>query len=98
MVLINLLLFLLIAISVSQLWSNSKICGYIRRKVVLNIPLIRDALLCAVCASFWVGVFVSLFFNPFIGLLPFIASNAAAGVINYAICGILFKNNILTED
>jgi hypothetical protein len=98
MVLINLFLFLLISVSASQLWSNSKICGYVRRKVVLHIPLVRDALLCSVCASFWVAIFVTLFFNPLAGVLPFIASNVAAAVINYAVCGILFKHNVLTED
>jgi hypothetical protein len=94
---VDLLIFLLIAISTSQLWSNSKIFGYVRR-IIVKIPIIRDALLCPPCASFWVGIFVSLFFNPIAALLPLIASNAALGVINYAICGILYKNNILTSD
>ena len=98
MLISNLLIFLLISISISQLWSNSKICGYVRRKVILKIPIVRDALLCPTCSSFWVGIFVSLFFNPLVVVMPLVISNIAESVINYAICGILYKNNILTED
>jgi len=97
MELIYLIIFLLISVASSQLWSNSKICGYIRRFIV-KIPFIRDVLLCPSCSSFWIAMFVSLFFNPLIGLMPYIVSNIAISIINYAICGILFKRNILTSD
>lgn len=93
-----LIIYLLISISTSQLWNNSKICGYIRRKIVLKIPYVRDALLCPTCSPFWVGIFISLFFNPLNTILPIGISNISESIINYAICGILYKNNILTPD
>jgi hypothetical protein len=93
---VDLIIFLLISIAVSQLWSNSKIFGYVRRFIV-NIPIVRDILLCNVCASFWMALFVSLFFNPLI-MLPHIVSNFALGAINYLICGILYKSEILKDD
>jgi hypothetical protein len=92
------LIFLLSAIGASQMWSNSKIMGYVRRKLVLRIPIVRDALLCPVCSSFWIAVFLSIVFNPLSGIIPIIFSNICLGLINYLICGILFKNNILTSE
>lgn len=92
---LELLFFIIISVAASQMWSHSTIFSWIRRKIV-KIPLVRDALLCAVCSSFWIGLLISFFINPLIayGVL----SHAACGLVNYLICGILFKNNILTED
>lgn len=94
----DIVVYLLISLSLSQLWSHSKIFSYIRIFLV-KIPLIRDALLCPVCSSFWIGLFVSLFLNP---LLPFfsniIISSISCAVINYGIFGILLKFKIFTDD
>jgi len=94
---IALLIFFLITIALSQLWSHSKVFSFVRRFLV-KVPLIRDILLCPVCASFWIALGFSFILNPFVGLLPFIVANISLGAINYAICGILYKNNILTDD
>ena len=88
---------LLTTIALSQLWSNSKIFSPIRR-FVTKIPYIRDALLCGPCASFWVALIFSFIFNPLINILPIVLSNISLAVINYLICGILYKRNILTDD
>lgn len=80
------------------MWSHSKICGYIRRFIV-NIPVLRDALLCPPCASFWVGILVSMFFNPLEPLITIPAIyNIFVATINYAVCGILYKSEILKDD
>lgn len=94
----HILVFLLVSIGTSQLWNNSKIFNFIRCKIILKIPIIRDALLCSTCSSFWIGIFISLFFNPLSGHVTFIISNIMLGIITYLICGILFKKNILTDD
>lgn len=92
----ELIIYLLLAIGMSQLWSHSKIFSYVRIFIV-KIPYIRDALLCPVCSSFWIGVVASLVFNPLISFIP-IFSNVVCGIINYLICGLLFKKDILNDD
>jgi hypothetical protein len=92
----SILVYLLISIGVSQLWSHSKIFSRIRILTV-KIPIVRDALLCPVCASYWMGLFVSLLINPLYPLVPYV-SNIACGVITYLVAGLLYKNNILNDD
>jgi len=92
-----LIIYFLVAISLSQLWSNSKVFSPVRRYIT-KIPLVRDALLCSPCASFWVALGFSFIFNPLTMILPILISNIALAVVNYAICGILYKRNILTDD
>jgi hypothetical protein len=93
----SILIFLLISISLSQLWSHSKVFSRVRG-FITKIPLIRDALLCPPCASFWSALFLTLFLNPLLPILPMFIANVSISVVNYAICGILYKKNILTDD
>ena len=94
---LSLIVFLLVAISLSQLWSHSKVFFPIR-KFLTRIPIIRDALLCPPCASFWVALSFSFILNPLVFILPILISNISLAVINYAICDILYKKQILTND
>ena len=93
----NILLFLLITISLSQLWSHSKVMSPLRIWIT-KVPIVRNALLCPPCSSFWVAFGFSFLLNPLVNILPVLISNIAISAVNYCVCGILFKNRILTDD
>lgn len=94
---LSFLLYFLVSIALSQLWSHSKVMSPLRR-FITKIPVVRDALLCPPCASFWVALGFSFILNPLTTILPILISNVALAVINYMFCGILYKQNILTDD
>jgi len=58
--------FLLISLSLSQMFSFADIFSPVRNFIV-KIPYIRKPLLCPECCSFWMGALASLFYNPFFG-------------------------------
>jgi hypothetical protein len=93
----TLLIYFLVAIALSQLWSHSKVMSPLRR-FITKIPLARDALLCPPCASFWIALGFSFILNPLAMILPILISNISLAVVNYMFCGILYKHNILTDD
>ena len=76
--LFDFLLYLLLSLSVSFMWSFSEIFSPVRN-LVARIPYIRRPLICPECSSFWMGVLTSLFFNPILGAL---------GVFSFAFCGL----------
>lgn len=91
----NLIVYILISVSASHLWSYSEIFASLRNRVA-KTPLLNKFLLCPECSSFWIGIFSSIFLiNPFNSLIGIIY----CGFINYIICIFLYKKNILgTQD
>lgn len=91
MILLNLIYFVILSLSVSYMWSYSKIMTPLR-EFVAKIPLVNKSFLCPVCASFWFGLFVSFLYNP-ITLditLPFI-SNIFCGLVTHFFACLLYK-------
>ena len=90
MMLGDVVLFLLLSVSVSQMWSFARIFIPIRN-IVARIPLINKPLLCPECSSFWIGVATSLFLNPLRGEFNFIVATAFAGLLTHLVASYLFK-------
>lgn len=88
----TLISFILVSVGVSHLWSFSEIFRPVRN-LVARIPYIRKPLICPECSSFWIGLFVSFFINPFNVFLGYIF----CGVISYIICVYLYKNNFFKD-
>jgi hypothetical protein len=84
------ILFLLLSVSVSQMWSFAKIFIPIRN-IIAKIPFISRPLLCPECSSFWIGVAVSLFYNPLRGEFNFIVATAFAGLLTHLVASYFFK-------
>jgi uncharacterized membrane protein len=86
----NLILYIIISLSFSYMWSFSEIFRPVRN-FVAKIILVNKMLLCPECSSFWIGIFTVLFiYNPFI--LEFKIINAiVCGLINHLIASILYK-------
>ncbi len=57
------IIYLICCLGVSYAWSDTDASTPFRN-MVARIPYIRKPLLCHECASFWISLFVSLFFNP----------------------------------
>jgi len=85
-----LLIYILISLSFSYMWSFSEIFRPVRN-FVAKIPIIKKPMLCPECASFWFGVFVYLFvLDPFVihtGLI----SSVIFGLIVHLCASILYK-------
>jgi len=90
MKLADILIFLLLSVSVSQMWSFARIFIPIRN-IIAKIPWVHRPLLCPECSSFWVGVLVSLLYNPLRGEFNFIVATAFAGLLTHLAACYLFK-------
>ena len=90
MMLSDIIVFLLLSVSVSQMWSFAKIFIPIRN-MIAKMPLISKPLLCPECSSFWIGVATSLFYNPLRGEFNFIIAIAFAGLLTHLVASYLFK-------
>lgn len=93
MILLELLYFVILSLSVSYMWSYSKIMSPLR-ELVAKIPLANKSLLCPVCASFWFGLLVSILYNPIIlnTTLP-VVSNIFCGLVTHLFACFLYKEN-----
>jgi hypothetical protein len=92
MIFFDVLYFLILGLSVSYMYSFSKIFEPVRN-FVSKIPYLRRPLLCPECASFWFGFEVSFLYNP-IHLnytLPFL-TNIFCGLIVHLFACFLYKN------
>jgi hypothetical protein len=94
MILINVILFLLLALSIAHMWSHASIFTTARNRVAL-IPYIRRPLICPECFSFWAGLGVSFIFNPLQSILYVGVSNIFCGLITHLIADVLYKKSIL---
>jgi hypothetical protein len=63
MIFFELLTYTILGLSVSFMWSFSEIFAPVRN-FIAKIPYIRRPLICPECSSFWMGILVSLFYNP----------------------------------
>ena len=90
----SLLIYLIISISIAHMWSHADIFISLRNKVA-KIPYIRRPLICPECFSFWVGLGVSFFFNPFSTIFCFLVSNIVCGLVTHLIADTLYKKGIV---
>lgn len=92
MKLFDILLFLLMSLSLSQIWSFSKIMSPVRN-FIAKIPYIRTPLICPECSSFWVGIFTSFFYNPLFNYFDSlnIVSTVLCGSITHLFAVYLYK-------
>ena len=95
----NLLLYLMISLGCSCLWSISDIFMPVRNFVAKYFPpFLRKMLLCMECSSFWIGLFIALFILPFpvLNFSPnFIINSICGGVCTYLTVKLLTNLKIL---
>jgi hypothetical protein len=68
MIFFEFLTYIILGLSVSFMWSFSDIFGPIRN-FVSKIPYIKKPLICPECSSFWMGLLVTIFYNPLFQIL-----------------------------
>ena len=92
MILADVTVYLIISLAVAQMYSYSTIFIPVRN-LIARIPYIRKPLLCPECSSFWMGVFTSFFFNPFLNCFDQynIISTAVCGLITHLFAVYLYK-------
>jgi hypothetical protein len=66
------IIYLVISISTAFIWSFADIFIPFRN-LIARIPYIRRPILCPECCSFWVGLLISLIFNPLFGILGYLS-------------------------
>jgi len=95
------LLYLIISVGCSALWSLSEIFTPLRNYVAKYFPtFLRKMLLCMECSSFWIGLFVSLFLFPYPyvftgGLFYYIIGSICGGISTYITVKIILNLKIL---
>jgi hypothetical protein len=84
--------FLLMSLSLSQMFSFSEVFLPIRNFIV-KIPYIRKPLLCPECCSFWMGILTSAMFNPFFDMFDayHILSTLFCGLVTHLAACYLYK-------
>lgn len=87
----DILVFVILSLSVSYVWSYAKVTKPIR-DLVAKIPYIRVPLLCPDCSSFWVGLLVSFVYNPILLdiHIPYL-SNIFCGLVTHLFASFLYK-------
>lgn len=95
----NIIIFILISLSISYMWSFSEIFRPIRN-FIAKIPYIRRPLICPECSSFWMGLLTSFIFNPIYPLIGFtylnmIISHLLCGLLTHLVAANLYKKQIL---
>jgi hypothetical protein len=92
MIFFEILYFVCISLSFSVMWSYSEIFNPVRI-IISRIPYIRKPLLCPECSSFWVGFFVSFFYNPVILDIEITGlSNIVCALITHLFAFYFYKN------
>jgi hypothetical protein len=79
MIFFELITYIILGLSVSFMWSFSEIFAPVRN-FIAKIPYIRRPLICPECSSFWMGIIVSLLYNPLFLIL---------GIFSYPFCGLI---------
>ena len=93
MLLLNLLYFVLLSLSVSYMYSFSKIFEPIRN-FIATIPVVRKPFLCPECSSFWFGLFVSFLYNPVrLDHDIMLLTNIFCGLVTHLFACFLYKKN-----
>ena len=87
----DVLVFVILSLSVSYVWSYAKVTKPIR-SLVTKIPYIRVPLLCPDCSSFWFGLLVSFVYNPILlDIHVLYLSNIFCGLITHLFASFLYK-------
>jgi hypothetical protein len=94
--LLYLFVFLLISLSIVDLWTNSYIFSAIRNRISrVNFSKI---LVCPECFSFWVGLILSFTFDPLIGfpgLSHYYLSHIFCGTLTFLVTRAVYNKGIL---
>lgn len=90
-----LIIYLLITIGCSCLWSLSDIFMPLRNFVAKYIPNpLKKMLLCMECSSFWIGLTLGFIF-PFLINFNIFLQSLFGGIITYLFVKVLNKYNVL---
>lgn len=94
---LELIVYLLISIGCSCLWSLADVFIPARNFVAKKVPNpIKKMLLCMECSSFWIGLVVAFMFCPFPDLrIPFYLCPIFCGIITHLCVRLLNKHEIL---
>jgi hypothetical protein len=91
----HLIIYLLITVGCSCLWSLSEIFIPVRNYVAKHFPNpFKKMLLCMECSSFWIGVLSGLIF-PFLLNYNIILQSIFGGIITYLFVKTLNKFNLV---
>jgi hypothetical protein len=94
--LLYLFVFLLISISLTDIWTNGYIFTPLRNWVSrLNFGKL---LICPECFSFWVGFFLSFIFDPLIGfpgMSHYFLSHVFSGTVTFLMARFLYGKGVL---
>jgi hypothetical protein len=91
MTLVNLLLFILVGVGITNLVVSASILDNLRDFVINKSDFFGKLVTCMMCSGFWIGCFISIF-EPSIGL---IAGGAIISLTSYLTGTILDLLNIL---
>lgn len=98
-ILLGVIVFLLLSIGTSHLWSHSDIFSPVRNFIALKFhPFFSRLFLCPECSAFWIGIAISFCFNPLAGVLVYKVhwlSHVFCGVITYLFASLLYKKSVL---
>jgi len=91
MILLELLYFVILSLSVSYMWSYASIFAPVR-KLIAKIPYVRVPMLCPDCSSFWIGILISLLYNPIIlSANILLLTNVFCGLVTHFFASFLYK-------
>jgi hypothetical protein len=90
MILSNIIVFILLSVSVAQMWNYSKIFLPVRNAIAKSL-LLSKPLLCMECSSFWIGVITSFFYNPLRGEFNSITATIFAGLLTHLVASYLLR-------
>lgn len=88
---VNLLLFILVGVGITNLVVNASILDNLRDIVINQSEFFGKLITCMMCSGFWVGCILSIFY-PGIGI---IAGGAVISLLSYIVGIILDYLNIL---
>jgi hypothetical protein len=91
MIFVNLLLFILVGVGITNLVVSASILDNLRDFVISKSEFLEKLLTCMMCSGFWVGCFISIF-EPNIGI---IAGGSIVSLTSYIIGTILDLFNVL---
>ena len=91
MLFFNLLYFLCLSLSVSYMYSFSKVFAPIRN-TISRIPYVRVPFLCPECSSFWFGLLVSFIYNPIkVDINIIFLTNIFCGLVTHLFASFIYK-------
>ena len=90
----NLILYILISLGVSYMWSFSEIFRPLRN-IAARVPIIKYPLICPECSSFWFGLLTYLLiYSPFVIQNIFVSALLGGLIVHLCAC-ILYKKVLI---